>query len=203
MIIYWFLIILLWDHWLCRLKCCLLLIVQSLLLVAQPHISTALVVVGSTHSTHFACFFDVFFFSGCTHVQLCWRYLSLVYTVPGIFLFYTDQESLVVPCFSGAEQIVISMIFPSMFIGELRIFSDLFLVTFQHCVSSCQVCWLHHVTSNLNVIFQDCGLVLLAGWCFFLAICHNIAHQTRTPLTYQPTEVMETAQLTYVEVSIL
>ena len=140
MIIYWFLIILLWDHWLCRLKCCLLLIVQSLLLVAQPHISTALVVVGSTHSTHFACFFDVFFFfffSGCTHVQLCWRYLSLVYTVPGIFLFYTDQESLVVPCFSGAEQIVIAMIFPSMFVGEMRIFSDLFLVTFQHCVSSC------------------------------------------------------------------
>ena len=60
-----------------------------------------------------------------------------MYTVPGIFLFYTDQESLVVPCFSGAEKMVISMIFPSMFVGEMRIFSDLFLVTFQHCVSSC------------------------------------------------------------------
>lgn len=43
-----------------------------------------------------------------------------------------------------------------------------------------------------------------AGWLmFFWVICHNIAHQTRTPLTYQPTEVLETAQLTYAEVSIL
>ena len=80
MIIYWFLIILLWDHWLCRLKCCLLLIVQSLLLVAQPHISTVLVVVGSTHSTHFACFFDVFF----------WLYAcSVVLAIPVVGVYST------------------------------------------------------------------------------------------------------------------
>ena len=136
MIIYWFLIILLWDHWLCRLKCCLLLIVQSLLLVAQPHISTVLVVVGSTHSTHFACFFDVFFLVvrmfSCVGDTCCW---CIQY--PAFFCSTLIRNHWLFLASPVLKKMVISMIFPSMFVGEMRIFSDLFLVTFQHCVSSC------------------------------------------------------------------
>ena len=202
MIIYWFLIILLWDHWLCRLKCCLLLIVQSLLLVAQPHISTVLVVVGSTHSTHFACFFDVFFWLYACSVVLAIPVVG-VYSTRHFFCSTLIRNHWLFLASPVLKKMVISMIFPSMFVGEMRIFSDLFLVTFQHCVSSCPkfagYIMLHPIWMSFSKIVDwFCWLV-----DFFLVICHNIAHQTRTPLTYQPTEVLETAQLTYVEVSIL